>query len=269
VLQHEVIHRVDDTESMITFRKLVRPFVPGNGRPPVSGDAKDDFPFTIRPAPSAHPVVIDSNDISSSGDAIVDVKAMYDEVLAGQAYALATRGGDASDPGSGLFSPAPPVVWRANLMRFTRVITRLLKSNQQHPAGPYGASISAAQARSMLTYPLHAGDPVVHHRVRREFGYGDGNEEDVIVRVKPLICKPNEVVLGGEVVGGLDIVMTTVRFDDHPLFCKEDWLAAGLQSLHEAYLRRLRVRGFVESWLGAPAPFNCLVDLDCPASRVV
>ena len=246
------------------LRRLKVPFDSHPDLPTYPTETKDDFPSTQRPPRDARIplIVVDPTDIDTRSEAVVHVREMYAHAAEGQAFALAVRRGDASDPGSGLFMPAPPVVWRGNLARFAHLIARLLRRGEDVPAPAAAASTANTSSADVLTnpvaaaasdaarlrpeYPPHAGDPVIHNRVLVDFGAATASDEHAItVREKPLICSPNEVVLGGAASARLEIKLDEIRFDDHPLFCKEDWLAAGLQSLFETYCRRLRVSAAV------------------------
>jgi hypothetical protein len=134
-----------------------------------------------------------------------------------------------------------------------------------------GDSAVAGGVWTQLTFPTTAGDPRESRRVLASSGDAarrsaaaaaavaaaaaeaadmDGLTPDdaaiigesYLMRSKPLRCAPSEVGLSAARSAALDVRIAGVRFHDHELFCKEDWLASGLVSLFETYTRRLKVR---------------------------
>lgn len=214
------IHQLD----LLTFRRLQRPFTPGG---PGEAAERDDFPSHSKPV-DAHTVVsVQPLPLQPDELTAPDVRDMYRAVAEEQAFGRAVRCGDANDPGDGLFRPPPPIVRHSLWMPFAQLVARVMRGGS---GGGGGAAV---------VYPPHVGDPVAPDRVTVEF---DGGARPATQRVKPLICKPHEVTLGADPVARLGVAVSTVRFADHPLFCREDWLAAGLTSLYETYCRKMRVR---------------------------
>ncbi len=123
-----------------------------------------------------------------------------------------------------------------------------------HSTGDPGTSIHSAVATALMQPFIHAHcspvpsplpplRPLPAHSVSEAVPPGEDGASPGVVRTKPLICEPSELPLASVISATMDIRVTGVRFDDHPLFCREDWLASGILSQYGTYCRRLRVRG--------------------------
>lgn len=104
------------------------------------------------------------------------------------------------------------------------------------------------------------GDPFTVRQTRLDAG-DDIADEALELAAEKLETEILRPVTGGEVRDAapvrLDVQMGSIYFDDHPLFCKEDYIASGIRVMYEEYIRRLRagvVAHYAERLVGLLAP---------------
>jgi hypothetical protein len=136
---------------------------------------------------------------------------------------VAERRGDARDPGSGVYTPLPPLVPHPNLTRFCRHLVSLLRRSgvvvQGGGISSGGVGVGPTPAVAPLVYPRHAGDPRCTQRVVVSYGWPS---HTAAVKPQP----PKDLEEGG---GGLKGASA-----DLPLF-RSAWLAGLLPCVLVGY----------------------------------
>jgi hypothetical protein len=174
-------------------------------------------------------------------DVVADVHALVAQASHTQALAVAERRGDARDPGSGVYTPLPPLVPHPNLTRFCRHLVSLLRRSgvvvQGGGISSGGVGVGPPLAVAPLVYPRHAGDPRCTQRVVVSYGWPSH-----AAAVKP--PPPKDLEEGG---GGLKGASA-----DRPLY-RSAWLAALLPCCLAALLPC-----FLACWSGIAVRACCM-----------